>query len=197
MFAMSVVMAMSTASAHAGFTKYNQDFAGWKAASGVYSTVTFGEVPANSVVTDQYASLGLLFTSLDLDTTYPQDFFVFPQDGFGLDGNCQVELTFSQPISAIGWHFPGLMTAKFYNGSELLWTDPLMGQGGSFSNFVGFVSNLPFDRVTLVGPPGPTCGNVAIDNIYFSTIPAPGSAAFLVLSLVAARGRRRHRHHCS
>ena len=176
-FAMSVVMAMSTASAHAGFTKYNQDFAGWKAASGMYSTVTFGEVPANSEVTDQYASLGLLFTSLDLDTTYPQDFFVFPQDGFGLDGNCQVGLTFSQPISAIGWHFPGNLSAKFYLGDTLVATDPFFGQAGSFTNFVGFAGDLPFDRVTLTKFPWPECGNVGIDNIYFSAIPAPCSAA--------------------
>jgi hypothetical protein len=53
------------------FVKFNQNFPGWQGAAGLYTTVKFGEIPANLTVTDQYASIGLLFTSSDLDTTYP------------------------------------------------------------------------------------------------------------------------------
>jgi hypothetical protein len=118
----------------------------------------------------------------------PFDPITFPQDGYGLDGNCQVELTFSQPITAIGWHFPGNLSAKLFLGNLQVATDPYFGQAGQ-SSFVGFAGDLSFDRVELKNFPWPECSNVSIDNIYFSTIPAPGAAAGV--GLLAVRGRRR------
>jgi hypothetical protein len=189
----AAVMAVGVASAsgNAAFVKFNQNFPGWQGAAGLYSTVTFGEIPAYTTVTNQYASIGLLFTSSDLDTTDPFDNITYPQDGYGLDGNCQVELTFSQPITAIGWHFPGTLSAKFYLGDLQVAADGFLGLAGQ-SNFVGFSGDLQFDRVELKKFPWNECGDIGIDNIYFSTIPAPGAAVGLV-GLLMLRGRRRER----
>lgn len=174
----------------AGFTVFEQNYTGWKNAAGVLSTITFAEVPADTYITDQYASLGVLFTSSDPDATYPYGPTTFLQDGWGLDGDLQVELTFSQPINAIGWHFPGDKAVKFYSGSTLVWSDVHIGQSGQLDNFTGFIGDVTFDRVQMTGIE-PNNSYVAIDNIYFSTIPGPAGLALGAVAFACGRGRRR------
>ena len=176
--------------ARAGFTVFEQNFSGWSGVSGPYSTITFGELPPYTSVTDQYLSLGVLFTSSDPDETGPFDPFVLPQDGWGLDGDYQVELTFSQPMSAIGWHFPGSKAVKFYSGSTLVWSDAFIGQSGQGNNFTGFIGDVTFDRVQMTGIE-PNIPNVVIDNIYFSTIPGPAGISLGAVAIAFGRSRRR------
>lgn len=174
----------------AGFTVFEQNYAGWKSVAGPLSTITFAEVPAETFITNQYSSLGVLFTSSDPDATYPFAPTTFLQDGWGLDGDLQVELTFSQPISAIGWHFPGDKAVKFYSGNTLVWNDVHIGQAGQADNFTGFIGDVTFDRVQMTGVE-PNNSYVAIDNIYFSTIPGPAVISLSAVALAFGRSRRR------
>ena len=58
------------------------------------------------------------------------------------------------------------------------------------NNFAGFTSDVSFDRVVIAAYTPQNFGIFA-DNMYFSTVPAPASAALLALSAMATGRRRR------
>ena len=174
----------------AGFTVFEQDFSGWSGASGPYNAITFQGFPDGTPMTDQYSSLGVSFTGFDLNSVAGPSWTVFPQDAWGLDGNSLIELTFAQPISAIGWHFPGHKAVKFYSGNTLVWSDVHIGQAGQVDNFTGFIGDVTFDRVRMTGVT-PSDDNVVIDNIYFSTIPGPAGISLGAVAIAFGRSRRR------
>lgn len=177
------------ARSHAEFIEYQENFAGWQAAAGSYSTITFEGFPDATKITDQYAALGVTFTSLDLNTTVGPDPSTFPQDGWGLDGNSYVELTFSQPITTIGWHFPGILKAVFYLDATVVGVDIQSGGAGA-SHFTGFTGDVLFNRVRIFRDNFPQ-GSVGLDNLYIQTIPAPGAGAVLAAAACGLRRRRR------
>ena len=172
------------------FIEYEQNFAGWQAAAGSYTTIAFMGYPDGTLVTNQYSSLGVTFTSADIDTIGGPSSLVYPQDGWGLDGNAIVELTFSQPITKAGWHFPGILKAVFYLGQTQVAYDVQSGFNGTGANFTGFTGDLQFDRIRLFRDNFPQ-GNVGLDNLYFQTIPSPG--VWVTLIVWAFGGARRRR----
>ncbi len=179
-----------TGSAQASFAWFNNNFAGWQSAAGEFNTCDFAAYPTNTFITDQYADLGVLFTNPGPNVVHANDFAGFPLDGHGIDGNCGIELTFLQPTYSVGAHGPGLWTYDVYAGNTLLYSSP--GHAPSLNGFAGFVSTVPFDRVVFWGLIPPNCeDDVYIDNIYFSTVPAPAASIFVVMGLVAGKRRRR------
>lgn len=181
-------LACGVAEAHGGFTWFNNDAAGWQSAASAYTTCSFTEFPHNTYITDQYASLGVLFTNPGPNVVHAGDFQGFPLDGFGIDGNGGIELTFSEPAFAVSAHGPDLWMLKAYLGQSLVYASPwhLPTAGG----FAGFVSTTPFDRVQFVGINGGSIDDIYVDNIYFSTVPSPPAIAALTIGALA-RGRRR------
>ena len=184
-------LALPTPLARADFIEYEQNFAGWLAAAGSYTTITFMGYSDGTLVTNQYSSLGVMFTSADIDTISGPSSFVYPQDGWGLDGNAIIELTFAQPITAVGWHFPGILKATFYLGQAQVAFDVQSGFSGNAANFTGFAGDLQFDRIRLFSDNFPQ-GNVNLDNLYFQTIPTPGVGVALI-GLAFTRPQRRRR----
>jgi hypothetical protein len=177
----------------ADFTVFNGpgSYDAWSAASGPFTTIDFTGYPQGTLITDQYEEQGILFESSDADIVWFSS-IGFPQDGVGINGLVEVEMTFSDPIFSFGMHHPGLRFVLAYNGDTLLWTSPLLG-GGGVGFFSGFTSTGPVDRVLVLSGSSAPVVSVHVDNIYFSTVPGPSGAALLGLAGLIGRGRWRSR----
>ncbi|MBL9121797.1 MAG: hypothetical protein JNL80_17970 [Phycisphaerae bacterium] len=177
------------ASCSAGITVY-QSFDNWTAAAGPFTTITFTEVPAFTIVTDQYLSLGVNFTDDDPNVTGPAGGYL---DGAGVNGLAMIEATFASPITAVAFHHPGNVKFRLYLGDTFVGQTGYLGGGGPHF-FSGVTSTLLFDRLQAIDLIGEPIDPVFVDNMYFSTIPAP-SAACLLLSLLVRPRRRRSMPH--
>jgi MYXO-CTERM domain-containing protein len=182
-------------SAQAAVTVHDS-FASWSAEAEPFTTITFGEIPLFSTVTDQYASLGVLFTDIAPNKTDGFDTIVFPEDGYGLKGYPIIELTLLSPATGIAAHFPGGIRFRLFSGDVMIFESPYLG-GSGYGFFGGVVSDLSFDRVQIVdqisSTPDPA---MAVDNLYisFAPVPAPGAAvALLGVALLGGRRRRAER----
>ncbi len=173
------------ASCSASITVYQENFDPWASACGPFTTITFTELPAFTIVTDQYLPLGVDFTDDDLNVTGPTGGYL---DGAGVNGLAMIEGTFSSSITAVGFHHPGLVKFRLFLGDTFVGQTTLLGGGGP-SFFSGVVSTQPFDRMQLVGLAGQPIDPVFVDNMYFSTIPTPGASSVLLSLLVRPRRR--------
>jgi hypothetical protein len=168
-------VAFAAQPALAGVTKYTIQFDPWAEAAGSYSTITFAEF-GSTAITNQYAPLGVNFTGPDLNFSYQSD--NFPQDGWGLDGNSIIELTFDKPINAIAFHFPASLVVNLWSGGQIFHTSDFAGSINQ--KFGGLYSDQAFDRVWFRGGFSQT-SQAYLDNLYFSTIPTPGALGLLGL----------------
>jgi hypothetical protein len=186
----TIALSVVSSSASASVTHYSglDQFDAWSSAAGEVTTIDFTGLPQNTFITDQYVDQGVLFTSSDPDVVLfgPGAFLL---DGVGLNGVHVVELTMLAPTTAFAYHHIGWHYLKLYSGNTLLYTSTALGFPGNFS-FNGFVSSTPFDRLVLLPYSNPEAV-VYIDNLYLSTIPAPGVAGPLALSGLLAGSRRR------
>jgi hypothetical protein len=172
----------------ADVTKFTGNYGTWASAAGPHSTITFAEYQWQAITT-QYSELGVLFTSDELNAT-EFDPVIYPEDGWGMDGNTIIELTFAEPIHAIGFHHPAYVGLVLWSGSSVTYDADFFGS--TANRFGGITSTQPFDRVWML-PLNQDVGSVYLDNLYFSTIPAPGVAGCLAAALMAAGFDRRRR----
>jgi hypothetical protein len=147
------------------------DLAAYDAAVGPHTVIDFTDLAAGTVLSNQYAGLGVLFTD-GSDTV--ADLTSFVVDGKGVDGRGRIDLTFSSYINTVGGEFPGALTIDLYDGATLVGTsDDFAGSG---TGFFGGVSDISFNRVVLRDWMD---DSVYIDNLHFGTvgsaIPAPGA----------------------
>ncbi len=168
--------ALISSPALASVTEFSIQFDPWAQAAGSYSTITFAEF-GSTAITTQYAPLGVNFTGPDLNFAYFQQ-TNFPQDGWGLDGNSIIELTFDEPINAIAFHFPASLLVNLWSGNQIFYTTEFAGSVNQ--RFGGLYSDQPFDRIWFRGGVSET-SQAFLDNLYFSTIPTPGALGLLGL----------------
>ena len=161
----TVLVLACTGTASAGATNYFS-LDSWVAASGPYSSIDFTALPQGTLVTDQYEQLGVNFTDPDGGWVYFTSSFT--SDGVGIFGYSMTELTFDTPQHAIGAEALGVWSYRLYSGDTLLFTSQLFSN--QINYFEGLTFTSGFDRVQIVNA---LTGVGAIDNIYFSTVPAP------------------------
>ncbi|MCI0365761.1 MAG: hypothetical protein L0219_18030 [Phycisphaerales bacterium] len=150
-------------------------------------TISFLEYPQGTLLSDQYANLGV---------TFPDgNDFILNSSAYVIDGAGAtsllgpITLEFDQPRTSIGVHFPGALVIKLYSGDELVYTSTTFGSSGA-GFFGGIVSTQPFDSALLSDP----SGDVSVDTIHFGLpVPAPGGLAFLSIAALLARRSRRRR----
>lgn len=159
----------------------------WEAAAGPYTTIDFTGFAPGTIITDQYASLGVTFT--EGNDRINESIIGFPNDGFGLNGVIDTfTLEFSQPMYTIACEFPGTLQIRLYYQGVLFHTNPFTFGGGGSGFFGGMVSDQPFDRAVVLDPQG----GVNVDDLHFGRgIPAPAALPLLGLALLAGRRRRR------
>ncbi|MBX3355684.1 MAG: hypothetical protein KF724_08300 [Phycisphaeraceae bacterium] len=208
------VFAVTTGHAVAGVS-YTIDKAAWVSAAGGASNITqvnFGDVPANTLITNQWAPQGVSFTDGDdwsayaWNPGYPQA--LKPAIG-GKDiwnpvppGIYEINMEFAAPLKFWGTRPLNYMGVhvEFYLGDTLVGdifasNIPFgMPPNDAVAVFVGFQSVTPFDRVRLIPPPPPQGFTVAVAGMieYMSfAVPAPSAALLLALVALRTRGRRR------
>lgn len=154
----------------------------WQAASGQY-------LPAFTVVTDQYAPLGIQFTDgndfIRVSGSYSDNHGLASVDAPGDVG--RVHMSFCEPIYAIGFEFLDVLVIDLLSDEELLFTSNWYVSG--FTPFVGLISTVPFDAVIARDI---NQNVMTIDNILFGPpVPAPGGLLTLGVGAIILAGRRR------
>lgn len=178
--------------ADAAFTEYKQNQAEWESAvGGQFATLDF-VFPQQVVVTNQYLTLGALFTDGNDITAYIPS--AFPNDGWGLAGGLslmgsgKITVEFTQPMHWIAMDHPGPLYIELFSGGEMIYASTWSGFPPASNYFIGIVSDQAFDKARIVNPFSTT---VFIDNLYFGApIPAPGVLGLLP-ALAALQPRRR------
>lgn len=166
----------------------------WFGSAGAYSTITFTEFPYGTLIAEQYASLGIHFVEPQGNWIYGNGVDGFVQDGWGLQGENSIDMRFDTPMRGLAVYYPGIVKAQFFSGDQLVysWTQNF---GGGSNKFGGFFGETSFDRVVFKNavnpPPWGDTYPVYFDNLYFTTVPAPGAAVLLLGFVPIARGRRR------
>jgi hypothetical protein len=99
-----------------------------------------------------------------------------------------INLVFDDLQQAIAAEFPGRMRFQLFNDGELVY-DTFDALGSvPVGNFIGIVSDVPFDRVFLSDP---LDDQVNADDIHFAAyIPAPASLSIFLLLFTSRRSRR-------
>ena len=148
------------------------------------TTIGFAEFGL-ATITDQYAHLGVNFTDGN-DTTRGEDFVVFPRDGWGLDGNFDIQFEFDSPRASAAVYHPGGIEFDLFQGGNYLGTATFNSIGPD--NFSGITTSFMFDKVILKDP---GVSEATIDNLLFVTIPCPATLFPLSWFLFPSRNRRR------
>lgn len=173
------------------------------AAAGGYEALSFTGFAAQTQITDQYASQGILLGFPGSAGNITQsDAYMYAQDGWGIVGVGSIIASFTRPMFAFAMYYPSSARFTFYSlattrgrqlggdnsGATTLHFADFLTSGAN--NFAGFTSDVSFDRVVIAAYTPENFGIFA-DNMYFSTVPAPASAALLALSAMATGRRRR------
>lgn len=127
-----------------GATDYT-DKATWQAVwGGDITSVGFADLPSGTVVTDQYADEGLLFTDGN-DRTLA---YSATTDGMLLMGSGRIEIALDTPAAAIGVDYPGGLRIQLFNDAgDLVYTSGNFGGNGA--GFFGGVIDGAFTYVVL------------------------------------------------
>jgi hypothetical protein len=172
----------------------------WEAAAGATTTIDFvSALPPMGIYEDEYISQGLIL-DYKVPVQQPAQWWRFDEtsggagamlhDGGGLaDANgIQLAFRFTQPVNAfasVGLSaFTPVDWYSFYlNGT---WVGSMYrpnGQNGSEDPFDGVVTDFYFDRVITTA--------WYVDDVYFSTIPAPAALPIIGIGAVIFPRRRR------
>lgn len=132
-------------SALTSITEYT-DEATWAAALGVPTAINpYGDLASGVTVTNQYASLGALYTDGD-DITVDSGVAI---DGMLLQGGGGINVEFSDPVNAVGINYPGAVRITGYlAGAEVFVSSDLGGAGSGL--FAGIISTDQFDRILII-----------------------------------------------
>lgn len=185
----ATAMFLFSSPTHAKITRYTNRDAWFDAVGGesAVTTVGFSEFGLTTI-TNQYQDLGVLFTDGN-DTTHGEDFIAFPRDGWGLDGNFDIQFEFDIPRASVSVDHPGAIEYDFYLDNQHLGTASFFSTGAD--NFSGVTTSFLFDKVILNDP---GVSEATIDDLHFVTIPAP--AAFLPFTFLLVRQSSRARRPC-
>ena len=183
LLAAALITSAAVEAAHGGVMEFTDKDA-WIAAVGQFTTVDFVGFPDGTFITTQYADLGVLFTdgndSIDVSGAHVND-------GFGLDGNPSMHLSFDSPNLWLAVDYPGSVQIDLFSGNIPLHSSVFntIGHG----NFAGVISIELFDAVVISDP---VLGDVFIDDLHFG-VPTPGTFWVLGSALILRAARRRSR----
>lgn len=159
----------------------------WEASVGAYTTITFAEIPPNSVLHNQYLSSGIQFSGMN---SFTETSIHYPDShgavGFGPIHVLLTDGFVTEPRQWISVEYRGGLAFRLYRDSNLIFQSSffMAPLGGGFA---GIVSSVPFDEVQIFDP---IDGIVVIDNLYFG-IPAPGALAVFGFAALFGGARRR------
>ena len=177
---------------------FENDFAGWAAAAGAFSTIDFETLPdgspsaAGTPITDafNYTGQGATFSSpeddLRIGGNQTNGFDVrSPSPAAGLN---HIRADLLMPAFSVGYTSGGDLSLDAFDlDGELIVSAFLDGRGGPF--FLGIVSDTPIAYVIM----DESGGGAVIDDFRFASVPEPGTAGLLALGAAWVLRRRRRR----
>jgi hypothetical protein len=188
---LTIVVLTLHRSASAAFTVYTNKQA-WEAAAGATSSIYFTGYPQFTIITNQYAGMGITFPDGD-DFIRLND--AFSSDGAGLVGASDsplpqfgVHMSFDAPRNAMAFEYAGgYIQLQFLQNGQIVHSTSYYNS--SFVPFLGFVTDSSFDTVVAWDQ---FDGIMSIDNLHFGgAVPAPGAIGLAMLAGLTPRRRRR------
>lgn len=180
-----VSLALSGRAAVATVTEYH-DASQWQNAVGQSNTITFTGWPNFTLLTNQYANFGVVFTQGNDFVLYTSSFVT---DGVGVSGGSGIQLSFASPQHGVAVDFPGNVKFQLFSQGTLIYTSNDFVDGFPDGEFGGLVATQSFDTAIITDP---SDNIVYIDNLYFGPVlPAPGALPLLAFTAVIQTGRRR------
>ena len=165
----AVVLGLSAAgTATPGVLEF-EDKDEWLDAIGRFVTADFTGFEPGTVITDQYADLGVLFTD-GFYTVVCCSKNTYPEDGAGLDGNGDITVLFDTPMAYIGVDFPGFLRIELFRDGKLIYTSSVFF-GDPVGNFAGLLSTKLFDMAVLMDVP--SADEAEIDDLHFGPPDCP------------------------
>jgi hypothetical protein len=179
---LALVTGFGSLAARGEVTEY-ENGAAWYAAVGEVTTIDFTDQPAGSIITDQYASLGVHFTDgNDIAFAGPS---IFPNDAIGLRGHIVqpsgIHIAFDTLQRWLAVEFPGGVDIQLFRDGDMFHESNLLGVGG-IGNFAGLVSTIGFDAAYIDDSAD---FFVFIDDPHFGV---PGRGILPLLALAAMMG---------
>jgi hypothetical protein len=172
---------LTVSAAHADVFEFT-DKDEWIAAVGPFTTIGFTGFPDGTLITDQYADLGVIFTGGTENVFLSEN--LFPNDGAGLIAVGVIAMEFATPQAWIAVDFPGAVQFELFRGGEPIYkSSDFLGGGVGF--FAGLLTTELFDSAVIDDP---IDNVVAIDDLHFG-VPAPPT--LLLLALGGLLGKRR------
>jgi MYXO-CTERM domain-containing protein len=174
-----------TSVASSSVTTYTNK-AAWESAVGSFTTLDFtGGQHGYPFPPDTYAHLGITFAGQQMMYWHGGP-GLFPNDEWGIVANNHTLWAyFDTPQHAIAADFPGVLGFQLWRDGQLISTNPFF-----LAPFAGLISKQPFDAVFLYR--AVPSDLVAIDDLHFASLPAPGALAlFGLAALLGTRRRRR------
>jgi hypothetical protein len=163
----------------------------WENAVGDYTTIDFTGLENGEPLSNQYADLGVLFSSAG--SLFAFNSCIFVNDCWGMrgEGGGGAWVHFDEPMNWIAADHPGSLSFALYFDDELIIEIGAFGGSGT-GHFAGLVSEKPFNKARLFRAP-PALDFVYIDDLHFGAIavPAPGALGVLAVALLVHRRRRR------
>ncbi len=143
-----------------------EDKGEWLALVQGVETIDFTGLSSGTIITNQYADRGILFT--DGHDFADDGKYAYPNDGEGLFGGSahrldEVHMDFAAEQFWFAVEYPGFLRVRLYRGDKLLFESLTIGKP-EIGNFLGLVSDEPFDRVHLEDE---TNGSVLVDDLHF------------------------------
>jgi hypothetical protein len=154
--------------------------AAYNAATGPQTVIDFTDLSSGTILTNQYAALGVEFVDGN-DSIFFTSYFVV--DGFGVNGNGTIELAFTGAMNSIGVEFPGAVQFDLYLGGDLVGTSSEFAGVGT--GFFGGVTSSKFDRVIISDF---VDDQVYIDNLHFGQVVPIPAAVWLFGSALGLLG---------
>lgn len=166
--------------------------------TGPLTQLDFSGIASGTILTDQFADLGVTWT--DGDTLLETDFF-FPDqvtiEGQADDnaGNDESVISFALPQTAFAVQFSGDLAVQLFSGGEAVSGLVEIQETSVFPTIIrsvaGIVSDTPFDSIVLTRINAPT-GEAFYQEVFVqNVVPAPGPLTAVGLATVLAARRRR------
>ncbi|MBX3373311.1 MAG: hypothetical protein KF817_05700 [Phycisphaeraceae bacterium] len=171
---------------------HQKAFAAWSdAMDNDIVTMTFTEVPMWTWLSDHYNAIGVWFTD-GYDQVVVQGNYL--NDTVGVSGHVEIIMELDASVHGVAMHTRQEMQAWFYDGNRLLFQtylhSPQVTGPGPDERFVGFITDVPFNRVRLRRDGW----GISVDDIHLQRVidPVPadvngdGVVDFMDLLLVLA-----------
>jgi hypothetical protein len=175
------------------------DFDGWSAATGVFSTIDFETLPdgspsvARTEITDSfnYTDQGATFSSPFDDLIIVGNStsgFSLRTSGDGSPGDpAFIRGDLLTPTFSAGFTFGGNATLEAFDSDDNLLASAFFASSG-VGFFLGITSDVPIAYVTMDENP---FGTSHVQDFHFAAVPEPGTAGLLALGAAWVLRRRR------